>query len=462
MSWLLWVFFSGLRLRNREKGEESRQKADGVCDRISELPSNILGSILFLLPIKEACRTTTLSTRWRHVFASSPVELDDEKVSKRRRRGGRPSETTVNANRVAVITKIVAAHRGPFCRVHLAKTRFHGDDGNTYGIGLATDLFVGQNVEELILHSAHSVQFFPTDSLRSLHLIGCAWFPSQPPAATFTRIRELTLRGVKISEPDLHALMEQCPKLEDLTLSSYHEEERGGMHREQVDIARFLVRSKSLRNLSLELCSLAEVVLVDAPNLEHLLGVTMTHQRSRCAVILVHAPKLQILGWLCTHFDLLFFYNTYKIEGMDLSLPVARPPIRSVKILSVRVNLWDLGDIKHVYNHVTRSPCFTVEQYADFLELARSVPCLKNSVKIITMSCFCGCDPELQFARILLGSARVLKVMEIFGRFGDKARIRTERRRLDAQRKASSSAQVVLSKNTSKQADVGDFVLNSY
>ncbi|KAG8067913.1 hypothetical protein GUJ93_ZPchr0005g14254 [Zizania palustris] len=78
------------------------------------------------------------------------------------------------------------------------------------------------------------------------------------------------------------------------------------------------------------------------------------------------------------------------------------------------------------------------------------------------MSCFCGCDPELQFARILLGSARALKVMEIFGRFVDKARIRTETRRLDVQRKASSSARLVLSKNTSKQAGVEDFILNSY
>ncbi|KAG8067911.1 hypothetical protein GUJ93_ZPchr0005g14571 [Zizania palustris] len=316
---------------------------DGVCDRISELPSNILCSILFLLPIKEAGRTTTLSTRWRQVFVYSPVDLDDEKVSKRRL-AGRPSEITANANRVAVITRIVAAHRGPICRVRLAKTRFHGDGDNTYGgVGLATDLFVGRNVEELILHSTHSVQFFPADRLRSLHLIGCAWFPSQPPAATFSRIKELTLRGVKISEPDLHALMEQCPMLEDLTLSSYHEEgRRGSMHHEQVDIARFLVRSNSLRNLSLELCSLAELVVVDAPNLEHLLGITIPHQRNRCAVILAHAPKLQNLGCLCTHFNLLF-YKTYRIEGTDVLLPVARPPIRSMKILSVRVNLWDLG-----------------------------------------------------------------------------------------------------------------------
>lgn len=69
-------------------------------------------------------------------------------------------------------------------------------------------------------------------------------------------------------------------------LSSYR---RGSP--EQVDIAKFHVRSQSLRSLSLELSELEELVIVDVPNLERLLGEPM-YDRRDCKVAIVDAPKL--------------------------------------------------------------------------------------------------------------------------------------------------------------------------
>lgn len=65
-------------------------------DRISELPDGVLGAILSLLPLKDAGRTATLSTRWRGVFACSSIALDDERVG-RRRLGRPPAEAVLHA-----------------------------------------------------------------------------------------------------------------------------------------------------------------------------------------------------------------------------------------------------------------------------------------------------------------------------------------------------------------------------
>jgi hypothetical protein len=46
-----------------------------------------------------------------------------------------------------------------------------------------------------------------------------------------------------------------------------------------------------------EVFGLREVVIVDAPNLERLLGDIMM-DTSYCKLTLVHAPKLEILGFL--------------------------------------------------------------------------------------------------------------------------------------------------------------------
>ncbi|PIA31352.1 hypothetical protein AQUCO_05000021v1 [Aquilegia coerulea] len=48
-----------------------RKYMEKSCDRFGELPSNILDSIMSLLPLKYAIRTSILSKRWRNIWKSS-------------------------------------------------------------------------------------------------------------------------------------------------------------------------------------------------------------------------------------------------------------------------------------------------------------------------------------------------------------------------------------------------------
>ncbi|OEL15456.1 hypothetical protein BAE44_0023524 [Dichanthelium oligosanthes] len=76
-------------------------------DLISRLPDCVLGAIVTLLKPEEGARTAVLSRRWRHVWRSAPLNLDD----------GLKSVVDFTYQRIQVISQILAAHPGPARRL---------------------------------------------------------------------------------------------------------------------------------------------------------------------------------------------------------------------------------------------------------------------------------------------------------------------------------------------------------
>ncbi|KAK1615569.1 hypothetical protein QYE76_021086 [Lolium multiflorum] len=88
---------------------------DNNADRVSHLPDDLLRRVVSLLPAKDGARTTALSSRWRHLWRSTPLLLVDTHLlpggdaELRPARAGAASRAVTNA-----VSAALESHPGPF------------------------------------------------------------------------------------------------------------------------------------------------------------------------------------------------------------------------------------------------------------------------------------------------------------------------------------------------------------
>jgi hypothetical protein len=237
-------------------------------DQISNLPVDVLSSIVSLLPTKDGARTQSLSTRWRHLFRTAPLNLD---VKLRREDEPAPS---------SLVSRLLADHQGPCRRLSLT---WYG-----YNSGIVSPLLTGwlespalDSLSELDLSQNRNengpymlppsvLRFSPTLRILSIKCTGYYMIrlPSMATVAGdvhFAHLKQLTFKGVITSEGDLHGVLAGCPVLESLVLSALD------------GVYGVRINSSTLRRLAVsssygyELEKLLQQVIVeDAPNLEKL------------------------------------------------------------------------------------------------------------------------------------------------------------------------------------------------
>ncbi|EMS49428.1 hypothetical protein TRIUR3_23063 [Triticum urartu] len=77
--------------------------ATGQADLISNLPDDVLGTIVSLLHTRDGCRTHALSRRWRPIWRAAPLNLEGG--------GSRLREQTISG--------ILSGHLGPVRRISI-------------------------------------------------------------------------------------------------------------------------------------------------------------------------------------------------------------------------------------------------------------------------------------------------------------------------------------------------------
>ncbi|KAJ1267278.1 hypothetical protein BS78_07G044200 [Paspalum vaginatum] len=398
-------------LSGGEGGRGEQEDDDDVgLDLISRLPDDVLGEVITLLPTKDGGRTQVLSRRWRLLWRSAPLNLEVR------------LSTAMDKERASAILR---SHRpGHARRLSMTWSRWFANyllEVNSLLRSLGLD-----SLQELELYSDHysvaatlkpSVSRF-AHTLRVL-VIYCKSLCRldicmDASSLGFSRLEQLTLKRVCISENALLGVLSRCPVLRSLVL-----EENVGYRRLQIRSFPEL-RSLAISNgfwLSPRVNNLGEVIIEDAPQLERLI-ILARYQVGLLKIRVIHAPKLKILGYLGDSISE-FEIGTAVFKNMVLVGPSIN--MHTVKILAIRI---DPNDVDVVIDFLKCFPClkklYMVLEFSDRkLENVQEkvknadrnvlIECLDAHLNMVELKGYWGRRSEVSLIRFFLSKARVLE-----------------------------------------------------
>ncbi|XP_048534659.1 F-box/LRR-repeat protein At5g02910-like isoform X1 [Triticum urartu] len=313
------------------------QDGDGQ-DHFSRLPRNLLSNIMSRLPTKEAARTMVLSTRWRCVWAATPLLVDDGHF--------RAAEGHSVFDAVRGISLCVAAHPGSIRAVRITRTSFYEQE---YALQRLVAGLAAKKIQDLILFNRPwPINMpLPDDILRCASLsrlyIGIWNFPDIPTAhrPAFPNLHELGLFHSMVEDKKFNALLAHCPELKILSFAlSYNYP------------SCLRIKSRSLRVVLEWVCTFDKIIVDNAPCLERLLFESFSERRR--PVKIVHASRLEVLGFLDFQLHALEIGGTVIRAGMTMKDGAMLP---SLKILAVKVQFSHDKEVKMLHTLLRCFPC---------------------------------------------------------------------------------------------------------
>ena len=189
-------------------------------DRISLLPDCVLGSIVSLLPVKNAAATMALSRRWRPLWPSLPLELDVDDHSPGTGRLISGALSSHGAATVPIRRFRADTHKDETTRPWLQALEGRRVDGSLV-IRFAPD-GPWPVLPPYLLRA--STGGGTGAALRRLELGWCALHPRTTDGTpNFPSLVSLRLSSVVIREAALHRLIAGCPSLRELRLVGVQE-----------------------------------------------------------------------------------------------------------------------------------------------------------------------------------------------------------------------------------------------
>lgn len=260
---------------------------ENVDDLISDLPESIIESILTKLPIRDAVKTSVLSSRWRYRWASMTNLVFDDRSA-----GSCTDRNVIQKGVVNFIFKFLFLQNGPIHKFSLSSSYLQSSPDIYQWL-----LFVSRkDVKELVIELGEDEWFrapsclFSLKNLVRLDLVRCE-LDRPPEFKGFTQLKHLILQQVLIPPDDVECLISSCPLLENLTLSYF-------------DSFELTIRAPKLKYLILE-GEFKDLCLANTP---HLVAISVAmymnddiaehfEQSSSCNFdkILGGAPKLERL-----------------------------------------------------------------------------------------------------------------------------------------------------------------------
>ncbi|KAL3355175.1 hypothetical protein AABB24_019321 [Solanum stoloniferum] len=183
-------------------------------DRLSNLPKNVINSILMRLPLQDAVMTSILSKKWRYKWCRLPqLTLDDDLWEETH------DLLSPSIKFTKIMYQILTLHSGPLTKFTLSISALR-----KYLKINSLIYFLSRNdIQDLVLKFSEwnryrlPPSFFTCSQLRHLTLQNCVICP--PPAFKgFDMLNSLNLCDVTISSKLLESLISYSPLLEKLVL----------------------------------------------------------------------------------------------------------------------------------------------------------------------------------------------------------------------------------------------------
>ncbi|CAL5077804.1 unnamed protein product [Urochloa decumbens] len=419
----------GVLTRNKKRkllqGEEDEEH---LQDRISRLPDHILGEIISFLPTTDGGRTQVLSSRWRPLWRSAPLNLDT---------CGSSSQLTL----VKEICHILSSHPGPGRRFTIHKGNMETKDS-----AAAFDAWLRSpaldNLQELEFCLGRTPPNNPPPPLPA----SVCRFSSTLRVASFQRccfpdstlqlplLNQLSLVGVKISETSLHGLLAGCSVLESLLLLNNN------------GFLRLQILSSSLRSIGVRSRlgdgRLRNLIIEDAPCLERLL----IFNTSEMDTSVISAPRLKILGELSNNFPRFQFGNT-TFQGA--SMATLTTVVRNVKVLDLSYVTLSLDAVINLIKCFSYLEKLYIQTYGSgekntwCRKYRNLIGTFDIRLKKIVVSYYRGNQSHVNFAKFFVSNATVLESMrfELEDQNTSSVWIERQLRLLQIEKRASRDAQ---------------------
>ncbi|KAL7587082.1 hypothetical protein Lser_V15G37022 [Lactuca serriola] len=380
-------------------------------DYITDLPQSIIEIILTKLPLREAVRTSILSSKWRYKWATlTHLEFDDKCVS------GTHDRSLAETNLVKFITRFLFLHDGPINRFSLSTAYLQSSPDVDQWL-----LFLSRkDIKELLLELGEGEWFrapsclFSCKKLIRLELVRCEL---DPPLSFkgFPYLKHLNLQQVLIAPEAVENFISGCTLLESLTLSYF-------------DSLELTIRAPNLKFLILE-GEFKDICLENTPKLVAIsVAMYMTDdiaehfgQSSSCNFdkFLGGVPSLQrLIGHI--------YFTKYMSIGNTFGK--TEMTYKQLKVIELyQVSFEDMKEIMVVLRLILNAPNLQELQISgssnstsateardlDFWENECPFECRFERLKMVKMTDMSGVPHEMGFIELLLGSSPVLETMSI-------------------------------------------------
>ncbi|KAM0854964.1 hypothetical protein ACQ4PT_050080 [Festuca glaucescens] len=334
------------------------EEDEARVDRISNLPDPILGEIVSLLRTKQGARTQVLSTRWRHIWRSAPLNLDCRRLPDDGHKLDR------------FVSRIISTHPGPGRRFRVPAYCLQ-DRATKVDAWLRSPALDGmQELEFCHIYNYRPPTVLPLApppasafrfslTLRVVTIGRCLLPDSTVQGLHLPQLKQLGLDRVSISEGMLRNLIARCPALECLLIYYIF-----GIQCAQINSSSLIsigVRLRRGSGYDADELQFRELVIENAPCLERLLRVDIL---DGLHVTVVAAPKLATLGSL---------YGEMYLNSTVIQVGVSYVHLAFTWLLScISILMMVVGAVKVLAVNIFFLDIKTT------LELLRCFPCLEK------------------------------------------------------------------------------------